>query len=116
MPLDKAALGERYVCYECETRFYDLNRPEPTCPSCGVNQREEPEGGVKKEAAPPAAKEVKPAAPKKEEASADTDNDTEEVLDADLAKELDEDDDEEDSGLSELGVPEMGEAEEESDD
>jgi hypothetical protein len=114
MPLDKAALGERYVCFECETRFYDLNRPEPTCPSCGVNQREEPEGGVVKEPAPAPVKESKPAAPK-EEASGDSD--TEELVDAILTKELDDsDEEEEDGGLSELGVPEMGEAEEESDD
>lgn len=39
---DKAALGTRYTCYECEKKFYDLNRPEPICPGCGADQREDP--------------------------------------------------------------------------
>jgi uncharacterized protein (TIGR02300 family) len=39
---DKAALGTRYICYECEKKFYDLNRPEPICPGCGADQREDP--------------------------------------------------------------------------
>jgi uncharacterized protein (TIGR02300 family) len=39
---DKAALGTRYSCYECEKKFYDLNRPEPICPGCGANQHEDP--------------------------------------------------------------------------
>lgn len=33
-------LGIRYKCYECETKFYDLNRPQPLCPSCGKDQNE----------------------------------------------------------------------------
>jgi len=40
--LDKAKLGTRYTCYKCSTKFYDLNRPVPTCPDCGVDQREAP--------------------------------------------------------------------------
>ncbi len=39
---DKASLGTRYTCYECEKKFYDLNRPEPACPGCGADQREDP--------------------------------------------------------------------------
>ena len=39
---DKAALGTRYRCYECEKKFYDLNRPDPICPGCGADQREDP--------------------------------------------------------------------------
>ncbi len=42
MPSKKELLGQRYVCFSCSTRFYDLNRPEPTCPSCGADQRENP--------------------------------------------------------------------------
>jgi hypothetical protein len=38
----KAKLGKRWVCYSCEARFYDLNRPEPTCPRCQADQRESP--------------------------------------------------------------------------
>jgi hypothetical protein len=34
-------LGTRYKCYKCGTMFYDLGRPEPSCPSCGVNQNDD---------------------------------------------------------------------------
>ncbi len=42
MQPDKAVLGKRYSCFSCGTRFYDLNREEPTCPSCGKDQRDDP--------------------------------------------------------------------------
>ncbi len=38
----KVKLGQRWVCYECAVRFYDLNRPEPVCPKCKADQRESP--------------------------------------------------------------------------
>ena len=42
-------LGTRYKCYKCGTKFYDLGRPEPLCPSCGVNQNDdETKGNHKK--------------------------------------------------------------------
>lgn len=31
-------LGTRYKCFKCETKFYDLGRPLPLCPSCGEDQ------------------------------------------------------------------------------
>ena len=34
-------LGIRYKCYKCGTKFYDMGRPEPLCPSCGVNQNDD---------------------------------------------------------------------------
>jgi len=40
--------GDRYTCHSCGCKFYDLNRPEPLCPSCGVDQRE-----ASQEARPP---------------------------------------------------------------
>ena len=40
--LDKAKLGSRYVCYECGTKFYDLNRPKATCPECSADQADAP--------------------------------------------------------------------------
>ncbi len=52
-------LGQRWVCYECAARFYDLNRPEPLCPKCKADQREspayakpKPKRGRRKKAAP----------------------------------------------------------------
>lgn len=40
--LDKAKLGKRYSCYECGTKFYDLNRPAPLCPECNADQANAP--------------------------------------------------------------------------
>lgn len=35
-------LGKKYVCYQCACKFYDLRRPQPTCPKCGADQNEAP--------------------------------------------------------------------------
>jgi hypothetical protein len=40
--LEKAKLGTRYTCFKCGTKFYDLNRPVPSCPDCSADQREAP--------------------------------------------------------------------------
>jgi hypothetical protein len=40
--LDK--LGTKYLCFSCETKFYDLNKPEPVCPKCETSQLEKPVG------------------------------------------------------------------------
>ena len=45
--LDKSKLGGRYVCFQCGTKFYDLNRPEPTCPECSADQRQAPTRDMK---------------------------------------------------------------------
>ena len=34
-------LGKRYKCYKCGTKFFDLGRPQPLCPSCGEDQNNE---------------------------------------------------------------------------
>jgi hypothetical protein len=39
---DKARLGRRYTCFNCSCKFYDLNKPEPVCPKCNADQREDP--------------------------------------------------------------------------
>jgi len=33
-------LGSKFECYSCGTKFYDLGKPEPTCPKCGANQND----------------------------------------------------------------------------
>jgi uncharacterized protein (TIGR02300 family) len=33
-------LGNKYDCYNCGTKFYDLGKPEPICPKCGANQKD----------------------------------------------------------------------------
>lgn len=39
---NKAALGKRYTCFSCGAKFYDLNKPEATCPKCGTDQAADP--------------------------------------------------------------------------
>jgi hypothetical protein len=36
------SLGRKYVCFKCDCKFYDMNEPEPFCPRCGADQRENP--------------------------------------------------------------------------
>ncbi|MFW2331610.1 MAG: FYDLN acid domain-containing protein [Nitrospinota bacterium] len=43
--------GLKYCCFNCELKFYDLNKPEPICPKCGLDQRK----AVKKAASPKVA-------------------------------------------------------------
>ena len=38
----KKKLGKKYVCYQCECKFYDLSRAKPICPKCGADQNEAP--------------------------------------------------------------------------
>ena len=46
--LTAADLGTRYKCYKCGTKFYDMGRPQPLCPSCGVNQNDDESRGIHK--------------------------------------------------------------------
>lgn len=31
------ALGRKYACHSCSTKFYDLNKPDAKCPKCGAS-------------------------------------------------------------------------------
>lgn len=33
-------LGNKYDCYSCGTKFYDLGKAESICPKCGANQKD----------------------------------------------------------------------------
>ena len=33
-------LGNKFECYSCGTKFYDLGKPQPICPKCGANQKD----------------------------------------------------------------------------
>lgn len=33
-------LGTKHLCFKCNTKFYDLKKPDPVCPKCGADQRE----------------------------------------------------------------------------
>jgi hypothetical protein len=120
----KERLGQKWVCYSCGARFYDMQKADPLCPKCGVDQRTSPAlqapptRGRKKAAAPPPpppppppVKEAKRPryADDDEEAATPAAEDDEEFpeLDTELAGDLDEE---------AIEVPE-GEAEvEEADD
>lgn len=44
---DKTKLGNRFTCFQCGTKFYDLNRPTPLCPECNADQNEAPTTDLK---------------------------------------------------------------------
>jgi hypothetical protein len=33
-------LGNKFDCFSCGTKFYDLGKSEPICPKCGANQKD----------------------------------------------------------------------------
>ena len=35
-------IGNKFVCFKCATKLYDLKKPDPICPKCGTDQRESP--------------------------------------------------------------------------
>ncbi len=74
-------LGNKFVCFKCSTKFYDLKKPDPVCPKCGADQRESPankpasEGRRGRLAAVP--KVVEPVEP--EETAAESEEEIEEI-------------------------------------
>lgn len=80
MQHDKAKLGTRYSCFQCGTKFYDLNRPEPICPNpdCKANQVDAPANDIRtillaRRRAAKAAKAAAKAAEEEEETPDDDD-------------------------------------------
>lgn len=62
----KPEWGTRYACFSCGCKFYDLNRREPLCPRCGIDQREAAQG----------ARKPRPSRASKAPAEVETDTDT----------------------------------------
>ncbi len=79
-------LGTKHTCFKCGTKFYDFKKPEPICPKCGADQRQNP--ATK---APPERRQKAPPKPAPQEAEVD---ETEAELDE---AELDEDEGDEDT-------------------
>ncbi len=99
----KSSIGDKQVCPDCETKFFDLGKKSPTCPKCGAVVE------VVKVKAKPKAKPVPVAVPAPVKKAPESDDDDDELdadldlvedIDDDLAEEED-DDDEEDKGLME---------------
>jgi hypothetical protein len=40
--MDPKKLGNKFTCFKCSCKFYDLRRPQPICPKCGADQNEAP--------------------------------------------------------------------------
>lgn len=66
-------LGNKFVCFKCSTKFYDLKKPDPLCPKCGADQRDVPV--VKSSRRAPKEKEPVVVAPEVEETAEDEDAD-----------------------------------------
>lgn len=41
-PSRRPELGQKWVCFACSAKFYDLNKEAPLCPRCAADQRESP--------------------------------------------------------------------------
>lgn len=86
-------LGTRYACWQCGTKFYDLNKPEPACPKCGADPREAPKNPPPAaEAKPP--RKAKPARVAEEEAEVMDEEEEAEADDFEEGDDLEESDDE----------------------
>ena len=89
-------LGSKFVCFKCQTKFYDMKKPDPVCPKCGADQRESPalkppsEGRRGRLAAVPKVIEpVEPVAAAEEEEVAAEEDEFEDEDDSDLPEDDD---------------------------
>ena len=94
----RAKQGNRYTCYQCGTKFYDLNRPAAICPECGADQADAPVRDIKSllsRNGAPIRKEVAPEpGPEKAADEEGTEEDSFDDSDVDLGLgDLDEGDD-----------------------
>lgn len=88
----KPELGAKWACFSCGAKFYDLNRPDPICPKCQTDQREQPAKTAAVASPPPSKRPA--AAPitrlldeeERSEASFDEDSDAESAAELDIGK------------------------------
>lgn len=78
-------LGNKYVCFKCGTKFYDLKKPTPVCPKCGADQRDAPtpKQAARSKAAAAKAAEAEEAEAETESEEEDEDEEAEEPAAAD---------------------------------
>lgn len=89
-------LGDKHTCADCETKYYDLGRPDATCPKCGsANRVVDDEVAAVPARAPRTKSQPKPKAPDddaaKDDGGKDEDGDKDEE-EVDLGDEADEED------------------------
>jgi uncharacterized protein (TIGR02300 family) len=115
--MSEVKLGNKYICFNCGVKFYDLGKGEAVCPKCGANQKdsdaqERPvltqQTAKRKRKPDPKPKAKRAADAEEEELELDDDGDDEEIdedlddIGAEIAADLgdigedDEDDDEDD--------------------
>lgn len=82
-------LGNKFTCFKCATKFYDLKKPEPTCPKCGADQRESP--ALKPASKRTREKEPAKVVPEVEEVAGEEEEEVEEAAEEE-AEEADEED------------------------
>jgi hypothetical protein len=61
--LVKPGLGGRWECFRCQSKFYDLGKPEPICPKCGADQRDKPRERPSAPPTPPPADRIRRPSP-----------------------------------------------------
>lgn len=80
-------LGNKFVCFKCQTKFYDLKKPDPLCPKCGADQREspalKPAGESRRSRLAAVPKVIEPIEPEAE-AETETEEEAEEFEDDDV--------------------------------
>ncbi len=47
--------GNKFNCWKCTTKFYDLKKARPKCPKCGASPDDDPNKGMPVAATPNAA-------------------------------------------------------------
>lgn len=90
--------GSKFTCWNCAARFYDMRKPEPRCPKCASDPRDDPtlkssDRGSKKG---------------KGDEFSDSDELEEETFEADMDELVNDEDEAEDDGseMEELGADE----------
>jgi len=98
----KPGLGAKWACFSCGAKFYDLNRPDPICPKCQTDQREQPAKTAVVASPPPVKRPA--AAP------------ITRLLDEEEGSEVSFDEDSDTESAAELGIGKFDDAEELLDD
>ena len=84
--MSKPEWGTKRQCQSCGTKFYDLRRPQITCPSCGAEvDRESPLRSRRSRASAPKPVPVEPAKPAAVVAAAENGESADEIENAGLA-------------------------------
>lgn len=89
-------LGNKFICFKCNTKFYDMKKPDPICPKCSSDQRDNPankppgEGKRSRLAAVP--KVIEPIVPEEPAAAVEEEDEIEDLETADAEADDDDDD------------------------